>query len=150
MKKLLPLLLTFSISIFAHDEGHGPKLTDIPQKGGVRVSPVVLGSEATLAEKANLVYKAELKKSSDNKKIEVYYYDKEMKALLPVTNLSQEAQATVIFGKGKKQKIENITLKLVGDHYEGILPSNLKKPFNIDVKMSEGTKEFLTAFDNLD
>lgn len=41
MKFLITLSLLFSLSSFAHDEGHGPKLTDSPRQGGVLTSVIM-------------------------------------------------------------------------------------------------------------
>lgn len=148
MKKIITtLLLVASFFASAHDEGHGPKLMDNGKKGGT-LSPMILASEAHIGSKATLVYKAELVKSSDNTNIKIYVYDKEMKATLK--QLAITAKATIISGLGKKSTSEEISLKFVEDHFEGTLPKIKKKPFSIDFKVNEGSKEFLAAFENLD
>ena len=46
---------------FAHDEGHGPKLTD-PAKFGGMIAPVILKKDVPIGRKAKMHYKAEVTK----------------------------------------------------------------------------------------
>ena len=64
MKKLALLLLLSASPVLAHDEGHGPKLSDVAKQGGV-VSPVIDAKEHDLGAKAAVVFKAELVRAED-------------------------------------------------------------------------------------
>lgn len=147
MKKLTVLLLALSLSAFAHDEGHGPKLKDVGRKGG-RVTSVVLAKDATKGAAAELVYKGEIVRSKDGT-VKIYFYDKDMTPL-KLDNFTKSAKAILISGKEGKETTKDFDLKYVVDHFEGITPKPIPKRYNIDVKVSEGDKELLAAFDNLD
>lgn len=147
MKKILALTLALTLNAFAHDEGHGPKLTDAPKQGGV-VTSVVLTKEASKGTKANLVYKSELARTSDGT-VRVYFYDKNMKPV-GLKTFAQNAKAELITKKKGKVKTQNFEIEKHGDHYMGKMPKPDRKPFNIDVKVKDGDKDLLAAFDNLD
>lgn len=147
MKTLLILSLSFALNVFAHDEGHGPKLTDTPKQGGVLTS-VVLAKDTSKGPAAELIYKSEIVRSSDGK-VSVYLYDKSMNPLKS-SSLATTASATLITEKKGKISTQNFTLKFVADHFEGQSPKPQRKPYNIDVKIKEGDRELLAAFDNLD
>ncbi len=148
---LLALFLIGSMS-FAHDEGHGPKLTDTPKQGG-KVAPVIAANEASKGLKAQLIYKSELVRGDDDL-VRVFLYDKEMNSL-PETQLSQfvkAAQATVEHvKKGKITKTSRFNLELKNGIFEGKLSEKPKtQTFNIDIKLKEGDRELLAAFDSLE
>lgn len=147
MKKILVLVMTLSLNAFAHDEGHGPKLTDAPRQGGL-VTSVVLAKDVSKGSKAELIHKAELVKSADGT-VRVYFYDKNMDAL-KTGSLATTAKAILITEKKGKVTTQNFDLKFVEDHFEGKSPKPARKPYSIDVKVMEGNKELLAAFDNLD
>lgn len=147
MNKTWLIVLLIVLNVFAHDEGHGPKLKDTPKQGGI-ITSVVLAKEASLGTKAALVYKAELVRLSNNS-VRLYYYDQAMNLLRPGL-LSSNAKAVLITSKKGKIKTQSFELKFIEDHYEGISPKPEKKPYNIDVKVTEGNRELLAAFDNLD
>lgn len=147
MKNLTVLLLALSLSAFAHDEGHGPKLKDVGKKGG-RVTSVVLAKDAGKGTGAQLVYKSEIVRSKDGN-IKVYFYDKDMSPL-KLESFAKTAKATLISGKAGKEVSKDFDLTFVADHFEGTTPKPIPRRYNIDVKVSEGDKELLAAFDNLD
>lgn len=147
MKKILVLTLALALNAFAHDEGHGPKLTDAPKQGGV-VTSVVLAKDASLGTKAELQHKAELVRSADGT-VRVYFYDKSMNPVKAGT-FATTAKAILITSKKGKITTQKFELKFVEDHFEGKSPKPARKPYNIDVKVTEGGKELLAAFDNLD
>ncbi len=148
---LLALALMASISV-AHDEGHGPKLTDTPKQGG-KVAPVVAADEAAKGPKAQLIYKSEIVRSDDDL-VKVYLYDKEMNPLTEAQLLQfgKAAVATVEhLKKGKIIKKSQFGLDLKNGTFEGKLGERPKtQTFNVDVKMREGAKELLAAFDGLE
>jgi hypothetical protein len=144
---LVALLMSLSSLSFAHDEGHGPKLTDSPKQGGV-VAPVVLASEVDKGPKATLVHKAELVRTEDGM-VRVYLYDKDMNPL-DLKKFDKGAKAILEVEKKKKVTKTPFTLSLDGDSFSGKAPKPSSKPFNIDIRIKEGSKELLTAFDNLD
>jgi len=147
MKKFLVLAFAVALNALAHDEGHGPKLTDSPKQGGVLTS-VVLAKDASKGTKADLVYKAEIVRSADNT-VRVYYYDKSMNPV-KLDGFAKSAKADLITAKKGKFTIQKFELGLVADHFEGKAPKAARKPYNIDVKVMEGERELLAAFDNLD
>lgn len=147
--KYLGVLLAASLSLpaFAHDEGHGPRLTDGGKMGGV-MTAVVLAKDARLGAMAPLVYKAELTRADDGT-VRVYFYDKEMKPL-DLSGLPKTAKASLEAKKRKKWTSTPFVLEKGVDGYEGKVPKPAGKPFNIDVTIKEGKRELLAAFDGLD
>ena len=133
--------------VFAHDEGHGPKLTDTGNYGGV-ITAVVESKDAGKGAQAPLLYKAELVRSEDGT-VRVYVYDKNLKPL-PVESLEKTAKAVVISSKGGKEITTPFTLNLEGISLVGKAPPPAAKPFNIDLTFKTKDKELLAAFDNLD
>lgn len=148
MKRIIVLLAAFSSALaFAHDEGHGPKLTDSAKNGGV-LSPVIDAKEASKGAKAAVVYKAELVRAEDGT-VRVYFYDKDMNAL-DLAKLDKSAKGVIEFKKSKKWMKTPFKLTQEEGAYVGKAPKAPSKPFNIDVRVTESGKELLTAFDNLD
>ena len=78
---------------YAHDEGHGPKLTDQGRQGGV-VSPVIDKKDYSKGAKAPVVYKGELVRSEDGT-VRVYIYDAQMNPL-DAARLAPEAKGVVL------------------------------------------------------
>jgi len=151
MKRLLIAMTFVALSggarLHAHDEGHGPKLTDMGQQGGV-VSPVIDKKEMSKGVKANVVYKAELVRFDDGK-VSVYLYDNDMEPL-DLAKFKTEAKGVVETEKKGKISTVPFALKLEEDAFTGKAPKPSIKPFNIDVTLTEGDRELLAAFDNLD
>ncbi len=148
MKSLiLASALLLSFSSYAHDEGHGPKLSDSGKQGGI-VSPVISANEASKGAKANLLYKAELVRSEDGT-VRVYFYDKDMKPL-DLSKLEKSAKGYLEFKKNKKWTKNEFALSQADGAFTAKVPKSPSKPFNIDVVVKEGDKELLSAFDNLD
>ncbi|HKX12203.1 MAG TPA: hypothetical protein VJP40_03550 [bacterium] len=143
----LAAVLAWSSPALAHDEGHGPQLTDTGNYGGV-ITAVVESKNASQGKKAPLVYKAELSRSEDGT-VRVYIYDQAMKPL-PAGTLENNAKANVISPKGGSFKTEPFSLNLEGQAYTGKAPQASGKPFSIDVTFKTKTQELLAAFDNLD
>jgi len=137
---------------WAHDGGHGPKLTDSPKQGG-KVAPVILAADSGQGPKANLVYKAEIVREEDGT-VKVFFYDKEMSPLpeAKLATFNKAAMATVEHvKKGKVVKTTKFSLELKGDSFAGKIGELPKTPtFNVDVKTSEAGQELLAAFDNLE
>ncbi|HEX4925187.1 MAG TPA: hypothetical protein VFV50_13930 [Bdellovibrionales bacterium] len=149
MTKILAAIVAIGLAsgASAHDEGHGPKLTDSGKYGGI-VSGVINLKDAKKGAKAELVYKAELVRSPEGK-VRVYLYDKEMK---PLELAKIEPAAKGILGakvKGK-YKTDKFDLKLEGNTFIGDAPKAPAKPYNLDFQFKEPDRELLTAFDNLD
>jgi hypothetical protein len=144
--RLLIIALAIHGSVLAHDEGHGPKLTDTAKHGGL-VAPVIAASESKLGSKATVVYKAELVRGDENK-TRLYLYDAKMEPL-KLDGFEKTAKA-VLETLGKKSKRTDFELKLENDAFVGTAPKATKKPFNIDVHLKEGDRSLLVAFDNLD
>lgn len=147
MTKVLLLSLILSSQLFAHDEGHGPKLTDAPKNGGV-VTSVVLAKDANLGAKAALQYKAELVRTADGL-VRLYFFDAAMRPVA-LEKFSATAKALVLTVKKGKVSSQPFELARHGDHYMGTSPKPAKKPYSIDVKFQDASRELLAAFDNLD
>ncbi|MBC7533687.1 MAG: hypothetical protein H7318_19140 [Oligoflexus sp.] len=146
VKGLFVALALSSLPAMAHDEGHGPKLSDTGKFGGL-VSAVVEKKDAGLGAKAKLQYKAELVRATDGK-VQVYVYDGEMK---PVDASAWTKKATVTAAplkKGSKPKTFDVTFD--GKTFIGQIPEGLTKPYNLDFVFTEKGRELLSAFDNLD
>jgi hypothetical protein len=139
--------LSTSIPAMAHDEGHGPKLSDTGKFGGL-VSAVVEKKEANLGPKAKLQYKAELVRAPDGK-VQVYLYDAEMK---PVDASTWDKKAKVSMATEKKGKWQSKDFDITydGKAFAGQMPAVIGKPFNLDFVFKAKDKELLSAFDNLD
>ncbi len=148
MNKLVILLsAALTLNASAHDEGHGPKLTEAPKKGGV-LAPLILASEASLGSKAKILYKGELVRS-DTGGVTLYVYDDKMNAL-PLEKFAKTAKGDLEFKKGKKWQKLPFPLKNENSTFTGAPPKPQKKPYNIDIHLNDGTRDLLVAFDNLD
>lgn len=144
---LVALSSSFSVSSFAHDGGHGPKVVDAGKQGGV-VAPVIDVKEVKRGDHAQMVYKAELVRSEGGN-VRVYFYDKDMNAL-DLKKLDPKASAVVEVIKKKKVTKTPFSLKLEDGAFVGTAPKPLSKPFNIGVTIKEGSRELVTEFSNLD
>lgn len=140
-------LLALPASIMAHDEGHGPKVTDTGNFGGI-LTAVVDANDTSKGNSAALVYKGELTRSED-KTVRVYIYSTDMKAL-PVNELDPKAEAKIIATVGGKETVTPFALTFENNAYIGKMPEPAGKPYNIDVTFKSGDKNLLAAFDNLD
>lgn len=144
---LFGCLLTLSTPLMAHDEGHGPKVTDTGNFGGI-ITAVVDANDASKGNAAPLVYKSELTRSED-KTVRVYIYNTDMKAL-PAAELNPNAEAKIIATVGGKETVTPFVLTFENNAYIGKMPEPAGKPYNIDVTFKSGDKNLLAAFDNLD
>lgn len=144
---ILAIALMVSGAAFAHDEGHGPKLSDTGKYGGL-VSGVVLKSEAKKGASAALVYKSELVRSIDGT-VRVYLYDDKMTAL-DMKAFNSKGSAILIAKVKGKFKETPFALELKENAFVGKMPKPESKPYNIDVTIKDASRELLTAFDNLD
>lgn len=146
-KMIMALVMCVSSLALAHDEGHGPKLSDTGKFGGL-MSAVVLKADAKKGAKAPLVFKAELVRSADGT-TRVYLYDTTMKPL-NLKGFDSKASALVITTVKAKSKETEFALDLKDNSFIGKMPKITKKPYNIDVTLKQDGKELLSAFDNLD
>lgn len=149
MKYILTALLLLSTITpsMAHDEGHGPKLSDTAKYGGA-IAPAILAKEVPLGRKAKMIYKGELTRAQ-NGTIRIYVYDIQMK-LIDLEKFDTTANATLEFKKNKKWTKTVFKLQQKDNAFVGKLPPITRKPFNIDVILREGNHDILIAFDNLD
>ena len=148
MRKLAIVVSMFvSLSAFAHDEGHGPKLTDTGRQGGI-VAPVVDAKDASKGAGAQVLFKSELVRSEDGS-IRLFLYDKGMNPV-DLGKFGKTAQGTLASKKNKKWSKDSFALNQEDGSFVGKAPKASSKPFNIEVRVKEGSKELLTAFENLD
>ncbi len=137
-----------SLTVLAHDGGHGPTVTDQPKQGGM-VMPVIDKKDGDKGAQAALIYKAEMVRKDDGS-VNVYVYDSSM-IPLSVDKLSTDAKAKIgPMKKNPKWKSEELKLTLKDGVFTGKLPKIKVKPYYIDVTLTEGKRELLTAFENLD
>ncbi len=147
MTKLVLLCgLVWAGSAFAHEGGHGPKLTDSGKYGGL-VSPVVAKAEAEKGASATLIHKAELSRTADT--VRLYLYDKDMKPL-DLKGFDKKGQASLMAKVKGKAKEMTFPLDLKGASFQGPLPKAPAKPYSIDVHLKENGKELTAVFENLD
>lgn len=149
MKFFLSLIssMILTISVLAHDEGHGPKLGDQPKYGG-KVTAVINYKDVEKGRKATLLYKAELTKNS-NGLVRLYFYDKNMRLL--DTSKFAKASATLFTkdSKSKKKIKKEFTLDKKQKNFEGNLPLKPRPPFNIEININKENEKLFMAFDNL-
>jgi len=149
MKKvILAVALAMVGSAYAHDGGHGPKVSDAGKYGGV-VMPVIEAKDADKGTKAALVHKSELVRSEDGT-LNLYLYDQSMKPL-DLTKFSKSVTAKIgPMKRNPKWKTETFSLDQKGTSFVGKMPTAKVKPFYIDLTLSEGERKLMTAFENLD
>ncbi len=146
-KSILILAMSLASVVYAHDEGHGPKLADTGKYGGL-VSAVVLKADAKKGSSAALVHKAELVRTADGS-TRVYLYDAKM-APLDLKGFDVKASASLASKVKGKWKNTAFELELKENSFVGKMPKVASKPYDIDVTIKQDGKELLTAFDNLD
>ncbi len=149
-KAILFLTIGFAMigNLYAHDEGHGPKLSDTGRFGGV-VMPVIEAKDAEIGSKAKLVYKSELVRGEDGA-LNLYLYDQSMKAL-DLAKFGSSVSAKIgPMKSSSKWKTETFSLEKKGASFVGKLPTVKMKPFYIDLSITEGNLKLFTAFENLD
>lgn len=146
---ILVLAVVLSTAIcWAHDEGHGPRITDAPIYGGI-VAPVIRAEHVKQGRKAPLVYKGELLRSEDGT-FRVYVYTPNMTPI-SLSKFEKKAKAIVETKAKSRWEKQEVTLTLSGNTFIGKLPKGpIRKPYNLDVFITENGKAFLVAFDNLD
>jgi hypothetical protein len=150
MKLRALVVITFLLSgspMWAHDGGHGPKLSDTGRYGGL-VSAVVDKKDAKLGAKARLVNKAELVRSPEGR-IQIYLYDAEMKPV-DASSWDKTVKVTMAIEKKGKWQTKDFDLVFDGKAFSGQMPAVIGKPFNLDFIFKAKDKELLSAFDDLD
>lgn len=143
------LMLSLSIPALSHEGGHGPKISDQPLEGGLRVVPVIDKKDDKAGTEAKLVYKSELVANSDGT-LALYVYDANLK---PISLDKFGKTAVVEIGpmrKTAKWKTEKFNLELKGKYFAGKVPMIKHKPYFMDITLSEGDRQLLTAYENLD
>lgn len=138
--------LFLAVAVNAHDEGHGPKISDSGKYGGV-LSGVIAKADEDKGSKAKNLHKAELVRSSDGT-VRLYVYEVGMKAA-DLKSFDLKATGSVFSGKGKKKKVE-FNLEQKEGVFVGNLPKALTPPYDVEVNLKKGQNELLTAFANLD
>ena len=146
--KIFVLLFVISISAFAHDEGHGPKVKDAGLYGGILAS-VLPEAELKKNHHAKAVFKAELIRAQDGK-LSLYFHTPDMK---PAT-LSEFADEVLVKMEvkkaGKYQYVGEFRLKKNINHFTGLLPTVRTRPFNLDVFPVVNKQKLFVGFSNLD
>lgn len=148
MKKLFVMLLAVvSMSVFAHEGGHG-SVAEGGKFGGI-TSPIVDKAEAGKGDKARTLYKAELVRAASGK-LSFYIFDEKMN-VMDLKEFGEEINAKLeVKKKGKFTYFGEFKLKKAGNHFEGQLPQVEYKPFNIDFFLTKGQQSLFVGFSNLD
>lgn len=148
MKLILTFMtLLFSLSLFAHEGGHGV-VTEGGKFGGI-MSPVVAFAEQGKGDKATTLYKAELVRSESGT-LSLYLFDLKLN-VLPLKDFSEVIESKLeIKKKGKFIYFGTFQFKKNGNHYTAQLPKVEYKPFNIDLFFNKGSDKFFVGFSNLD
>lgn len=148
MKKILyALTLMFSLSVYAHEGGHG-EVAESGKFGGI-TAPVVSKTQAGMGDKAKVIFKSELVRSADGT-LRIYLFDNKMN-LLPLEAFSEKIDARLeVKKKGKFTYVGQFVLVKNGNHYVGKLPAIEYKPFNIDLFFSHQKQQIFAGFSNLD
>ena len=145
---LLTLIIFLSPVIFAHDGGHGPKLTDGPKQGGT-IAPVVNFNEAHKGADAQLQFKSEFVRSEDGT-LRLFIYDKDLNPVA-LTAFDKAAKGVVeVLKKGKVTKKLNFDLTQQEGAFVGKAPRSPSKPYNIYVILKSNKKEYLTELSHVD
>ena len=147
MKTLILALCLLTQISYAHDDGHGPKLGDQPKFGG-KVTAAINKKEVKKGRDATMLYKGELTKTGQNM-VRIYLYNKKMKPL-KLENVG-DAYAEVIYKDRETRKWtkKKFDLEKKNGSFEGKIPGNPRRPFNIDVTIKHDEKNLFMAFDNL-
>ncbi|MAX66518.1 MAG: hypothetical protein CME66_06250 [Halobacteriovoraceae bacterium] len=144
MKILTVLTLVLSFNLFAHDEGHGPAVTDESMQGG-KVTAIIDYKQVNDGRKAEMLYKGEL--VIEGLDVKLFIFDKKMKEV-PLDQFSKIVTA-VQLERGKQSKFK-LTLDESKKFYSGKREKNKRVPYNIDVKVKKGDRTLFGAFDGLD
>lgn len=141
------LLAMFSTPTLGHEGGHGPQVTDAGKRGGV-LAPVIEAKDAKKGAHAAMIYKSELVRAEDGT-VRVYLYDKDM-AELDLSKFGTDAKGFLEFKKNKKWTKMPFALKQAEGAFIAKAPKSPTRPFNIDVHVTQGGRDLMAAFDNLD
>lgn len=147
LQKSWLLLSLLGAPLLAHDEGHGPKLTD-PAKYGGKVAPVILKSDVKKGRKATMHYKAEVTKNSSGT-LRIYLYDKDMKILsdMRVSDLGGIVYyRDQISGKGKNVKLN---FNQANKEIKTNLPTEVQGRFDFDFTFKTNKGVYFVAFDGM-
>ena len=152
MKKLVSgFIVSASLCLIpplvAHDEGHGPKLTDPAQYGG-KVAPVIFKSDVSKGRKATMHFKAEVTKNASGK-MRVYLYDTKMVLL---DKIAIKQPNGIIYYKDKKTgKGKKVTLKVSQQKSEIYtqLPKEIRGKFDFDFTFETDKGAYFVAFDGM-
>lgn len=131
----------------AHDEGHGPKLSDLPKFGGT-ITAVISKDEIQKGPQAQALYKAELTKNNQNV-VRIYLYDMSMKPL-QIENFG-DTLGELKFKNPKTKKWVSHEFKFSKKEgfFKGLLPTSPRRPFSIDVFTQSNGRDLFMAFDHL-
>jgi hypothetical protein len=147
MKMISLFILLFSLTVMAHEGGHG-EVSESGKFGGV-TSPVVAKAQEGFGSKAKTLYKAELVRTESGK-LSLYLFDEKMN-LMKLDKFSDEVEAKLeVKKKGKFTYFGTFRLKKDKNHFSGDLPKLEYRPFNIDMFFSFGEQKLFVGFSNLD
>lgn len=144
---LLIVSMIFSLSLFAHEGGHGA-VSEGGKFGGI-TAPVVDSSQEAAVSKGNPLYKAELVRTEAGK-LSLYLFDTKMN-LLDLAAFGPEVEAKLeVKKKGKFTYFGTFKFTKHGNHFMAQLPQVEYKPFNIDMYLMKDKQKLFVGFANLD
>ena len=139
---LTAMLAVGSVSAFAHDEWHGPKITKQGKYGG-KLSAVIFKKDAT-NHHAKAQYAAEMTKSGDGK-LRLYFYDTDFKPK-NISATSVSGTASYKSKETRKSTDTKIEFKPSGDAFEAQLPKDIDKTVSVEVEIETKDGEYMAAF----
>lgn len=148
MKSILAILtLVLTLSVFAHEGGHG-EVSEGGKFGGI-TSPIVDKKDEGKGDKAKTLFVAELVRAESGK-LSLYVFDQKMK-LVDLSKFGPEVEAKLeVKKKGKFSYFGTFKFTKNSNHYVGQLPKVEYRPFNIDLFLTHGEQKLFVGFSNLD
>jgi hypothetical protein len=149
MKFFTLLALLFSLSTFAHDEGHGPAVKDAGLYGGI-LAPAMKESDLKAHSHERAVkFKAELIRAQDGT-LTLYFHTPDMKKA-EFAQFAEKAKVKMEVKKaGKYSYVGEFEMVKKGHSYTGKLPQVRTRPFNLDVFVTVNNEKLFVGFSNLD
>ena len=150
------LSLFTSLTVFAHEGGHHPTVTDSGRYGGLVTAITEKPShhdhhdhhDHDHTDETTSKFKAELVRSTDHT-VHLYIYTETMTPADP-KSLGNEVKSSLVQGASKKTKKEGFSLKFDGKSYKGSSPAVVHKPYSMEFTILINGKENQATFSNLD
>lgn len=131
-----------SLSVFAHDEGHGPKVKNQGKYGG-KMTSVILKKDHDAAD-AKAHYIAELTLSNDGM-LRVYFYDTNLQP----TVIAPKALTGTLIIKNKNAKNSsktNLVFNPKGNSFEAKIDPVANRSAGLELVISTAEQDYLADF----